>query len=159
MTQVETSVSGCQVHVPSSALQMSRGNASGDQVVVVITVISSNLFQVNSPGRTRTLDSRKKNTPRHHNHPVPTSCLLVEPFPGDGIVCLCFRQLGPPPGGKGRSVQPHPHYRSGAVLDNSVLVVETGGGHRVSGLSQPVRLTFTPRKEVKRLLRLHVWKV
>ncbi|XP_029701884.1 adhesion G-protein coupled receptor G5-like [Takifugu rubripes] len=43
--EAERSVTNCRVNVPSSALQMSRGNMSDDEVLLVVTVLNSNFFQ------------------------------------------------------------------------------------------------------------------
>ena len=40
-----------RLHIPSSALRMSRGNMSDEDVLLVVTVISSSLFQVNTSAR------------------------------------------------------------------------------------------------------------
>lgn len=56
-------------------------------------------------------------------------------------------QPSPPPGrGKARS-KAHSHYQSGAVLDESVLVVKAGS-NRVRSLLQPIRLTFRHNTKV-----------
>ncbi|TWW67120.1 Adhesion G protein-coupled receptor G3 G-protein coupled receptor 97 [Takifugu flavidus] len=46
LEEAEKSVTNCRVNVPSSALQMSRGNVSDDEVLLVVTVLNSNFFQV-----------------------------------------------------------------------------------------------------------------
>lgn len=63
------------------------------------------------------------------------------------VTCPCSWQPAPSPaGGKARSAV-RSHYRSGTVLNNSVVVVKAGS-RRVRDLLQPVRLTFRLDKEV-----------
>ncbi|XP_034535401.1 adhesion G protein-coupled receptor G3-like isoform X2 [Notolabrus celidotus] len=89
-----------RVHIPSSALQKSRGAMSGDEVLLVATVLNSTYFKLSPPRKSRSSRSSM-------------------PLRIDGL-----------------------------VMGEFVLVVRAGS-QPVTGLSQPIRLTFTQNKQEK----------
>lgn len=82
-----------------------------------------------------------------YNFQTPSEGMYIK------VTCPCCWQPAPSPGGgKGRTAV-HSHYRSGTVLEDSVVVVKAGS-RPVRDLLQPVRLTFRYDKKVNVFLAL-----